>query len=73
MKSLAASIVTQFGEDCVVRIFNGKWQYREQGVKMFIERMFNAFQQAASDNNALFSLNTAVMLTMIEIYKDKVQ
>lgn len=73
LKSLAASIFTQFGEDCVVRIFNGKWQHREQGVKMFIEKMQTAFQQSANDNGALLSLNTAVMLTMIEIHKDKVQ
>lgn len=43
LKSLAASIVNPFGEDCVVRVFNGKWQYREQGFKMLIERMPNAF------------------------------
>ena len=25
LKSMAANIVNQFGEDCVVRIFNSKW------------------------------------------------
>ena len=29
LKSKAANIVGKFVEDCVVRIFNSKWQYRE--------------------------------------------
>jgi hypothetical protein len=73
LKSKAANIVNQFGEDCVVRIFSQKWQFREQGVKLFIERMSQAFADASNENSALLSLNTAVMQTFVEIYKDKVQ
>jgi len=47
LKSKAASIVNQFGEDCVVRIFSQKWQFREQGVKLFIDRMSQAFANAS--------------------------
>lgn len=72
LKSKAAQIVNQFGEECVVRIFNSKWQYREQGVKMFIEKMQGAFQEASNDNNALSSLNSGVMVTLTEIFGDKV-
>lgn len=73
LKSKAANIVNQFGEDCVVRIFSQKWQFREQGVKLFIERMSQVFAEASHDNAALLGLNTAVMQTFVEIYKDKVQ
>lgn len=73
LKSKATNIVNQFGEDCVVRVFNSKWQHREQGVRMFIERLPKAFADMASENTTLFSLNTAVMMTLIEVYKDKVQ
>jgi hypothetical protein len=65
--------VPHFGEECVIRIFNNKWQFREQGVRMFNERMSQAFTEASSDQHNLLSLNTAVLQTLIEIYKDKVQ
>jgi hypothetical protein len=73
LKSKAASIVNQFGEDCVVRVFNSRWQHREQGVRLFIERMPKAFSDASHEPSALLGINTAVMLTLIEVYKDKVQ
>jgi len=40
---------------------------------MFNERMHQAFTEASSDHQNLLSLNTAVLQTLIEIYKDKVQ
>lgn len=37
VKSMADAILPFFGEDCTVKIFHRRWQFREEGVKKFIE------------------------------------
>ncbi len=37
LKSKADAILPFFGEECTVRVFHRRWQFREEGVKKFIE------------------------------------
>lgn len=36
LKSKADAMLPFFGEDCTVRVFHPRWQFREEGVKSFI-------------------------------------
>jgi hypothetical protein len=36
MKGFADGLVPYYGEDCVVRLFHRRWQFREQGVVEFV-------------------------------------
>ena len=60
-----------FGEECTVRVFHRRWQFREEGVKTFIAKLPEVFMQGNQDN-ALVSVNSAVLSTLVEIFKDKV-
>ena len=43
LKSKADAILPFFGEDCTVKIFHRRWQFREEGVKKFIEKIPEVF------------------------------
>jgi hypothetical protein len=77
LKSKADAIVQQFGEDCVVRMFDRRWHFREQGVKMFIEKLPSVFEEAANSSDGgiqqMLAVNASILQTLVEIYKDKVQ
>jgi hypothetical protein len=47
------------------------WQYREEGVALFIKLMPDALNIAQQDNS-LSQFNSAVLAALIEILKDKV-
>ena len=72
LKSKADAILPFFGEDCTVKIFHRRWQFREEGLKKFIEQIPNVFDQGESDNTQP-AVNSAVLSTIVEIFKDKVQ
>ena len=55
-----------------MRVFHRRWQFREEGVKTFIAKLPEVFMQGNQDN-ALVSVNSAVLSTLVEIFKDKVQ
>ena len=50
LKSKADAMLPFFGEDCTVRIFHRRWQFREEGVKRFIDKMPEVFAKANTDN-----------------------
>jgi len=50
LKSKADAILPFFGEECTVKIFHRRWQFREEGVKRFIEQMPNVFQKSNAEN-----------------------
>jgi hypothetical protein len=69
MKSFADGLLPYYGEDCVVRLFHRRWQFREQGVTEFVQRMPDVFKQAGE---GILTLNSAVLNVLIELHKDKV-
>jgi len=46
LKSIADGLLPYYGEDCIVRIFHRRWQFREEGVGEFIGRMPGVFEKA---------------------------
>mmetsp|Transcript_11572 Transcript_11572/g.15656 ORF Transcript_11572/g.15656 Transcript_11572/m.15656 type:complete len:150 (-) Transcript_11572:719-1168(-) len=71
LKSKADAMLPFFGEDCTVRVFHRRWQFREEGVKTFIEKLPAVFGQG-NEESTLVSVNAAVLSTLVEIFKDKV-
>ena len=61
-----------FGEDCTVRVFHRRWQFREEGVKIFIEKLPTVFEHGNTEST-IFAINSAVLSTIVEVCKDKVQ
>ena len=45
LKSKADAMLPYFGEECTVRIFHRRWQFREEGVKKFIEQIPAVFER----------------------------
>jgi len=72
LKSKADMMLPFFGEECTVRVFHRRWQFREEGVKIFIEKLPAVFEHGNGDNS-IVSVNSAVLSTLVEIFKDKVQ
>ena len=72
LKSKADAMLPFFGEECTVKVFHRRWQFREEGVKTFIEKLPAVFKQG-NEENSLVSVNSAVLSTLVEIFKDKVQ
>ena len=72
LKSKADAMLPLFGEECTVKVFHRRWQFREEGVKTFIEKLPAVFKQG-NEENSLVSVNSAVLSTLVEIFKDKVQ
>lgn len=71
MKGFTDALLPYYGEPCCVRLFHRKWQFREEGVAMFIKEMNKVFQDA--QESTLLHLNSAVVNALTEIQKDKVQ
>ena len=71
LKSKADAMLPFFGEECTVRVFHRRWQFREEGVKTFIEKLPAVFEHGNGENS-LVSVNSAVLSTLVEIFKDKV-
>ena len=72
LKSKADFMLPYFGEECTVRVFHRRWQFREEGVKTFIEKLPTVFENS-NEESSLVSANSAVLSTLVEIFKDKVQ
>lgn len=70
MKMFADALLPFFGEMCCVKMFHRRWQYREEGVAEFIQAMPKVFQDA--DATGILQLNSAVLVVLVEILKDKV-
>ena len=71
VKSKADAMLPFFGEECTVKIFHRRWQFREEGVKRFIEQIPAVFEKGNQDNQ-IHAVNSAVLSTIVEIFKDKV-
>ena len=52
VKGFTDALLPFYGEDCCVRLFHRKWQYREEGINMFIIEMSKVFE-AAKDQGIL--------------------
>jgi len=39
-----------FGEECTVRVFHRRWQFREEGLKVFIEKLPAVFETSQASN-----------------------
>ena len=50
LKSKADAMLLFFGEECTVKIFHRRWQFREEGVKKFIEQIPQVFERANAEN-----------------------
>ena len=72
LKSKADAMLPFFGEDCTVRVFHRRWQFREEGVKIFIEKLPTVFEYGNTENT-IVAINSAVLSAIVEIFKDKVQ
>ena len=72
LKSKADAMLPFFGEECTVRVFHRRWQLREEGVKTFIEKLPTVFQHG-QEENLIVLVNSAVLSTLVETFKDKVQ
>ena len=72
LKSKADAILPYLGEEFTIKIFHRKWQYREEGVKKFIEQMPIVFDKGNADGT-IQNVNSAILSTIVEIFKDKVQ
>lgn len=72
LKSKADAILPFYGEETTVKIYHRRWQFREEGVKQFIAEMGSVFEKATKDDK-LQNANTAILGTIVEIMKDKVQ
>jgi hypothetical protein len=72
VKSIADGLLPWYGEDCCVRIFNRKWQFREEGAKTIVAQMPEVFTKGTAENG-LTAVNTATLQALVEILKDKVQ
>lgn len=46
LKSKADAILPFFGEECTVKIFHRRWQFREEGVRSFISQIPAVFEKA---------------------------
>lgn len=71
MKTFADAVLPYYGELCCVKMFHRRWQFREEGVAQFIADMPKVF--ADCDSSGILQLNSAVLVVLIEILKDKVQ
>jgi hypothetical protein len=49
-----------YGEECCIRFFSRKWQFREQGASMLIEQMSGVFSKAKGEGQ-LDAANTATL------------
>lgn len=72
LKSKADAIVPFYGEETTVKIFHRRWQFRFEGVKKFISDMPDVFAKGKEENQ-IQNINSAVLNTITEIQKDKVQ
>ena len=72
LKSKADAMLPFFGEECTVKCFHRNWQYRQEGVTKFIEQIPAVFEKGKEENN-IQQVNSAVLSTIVEIFKDKVQ
>lgn len=73
IKVFADGLIPFFeGELTVAKMFNRRWQNREEGVSQFVQQLPDAFKKA-SEQNQLAQFNTSVLSALAEILKDKVQ
>ena len=72
LKSKADAIIPFYGEETAVKIFHRRWQFRDEGVKKLVSDMSEVFAKS-NEENTLAALNSAVINTIVEVMKDKVQ
>jgi hypothetical protein len=51
LKQYADGLLPWYGEDCCIRLFNRKWQFREEGAIEFINKMGEVFTKANGENS----------------------
>jgi hypothetical protein len=50
-------------------MFHRRWQFREEGVSLFINQMPDAFSKS---KDTLMAINSATLAGLVEVLKDKV-
>jgi len=61
-----------FGGECTIKVFHRNWQYRQEGVSKFIAQIPDVFEKGNNEGTIQLA-NSAVLSTIVEIFKDKVQ
>lgn len=72
LKSKADAMLPFFGQECTIKTFHSKWQFREEGVNKFIEQIPAVFEKGKAEGS-MSQVNSAVLSTIVEVFKDKVQ